>query len=156
MKYIKTLLLTLLLMLAVTFANAADLVENSITDYLGFSVHNLTLTMDSGGATAEAMSYAINGTIIAVDTNPGTTAPTDNYDMTITNTDGVDIMGGALANRDTANSERAYPLASAVVVEPPNTGILTINIASGSNTATDPTVVLKIYTTDEKKGTLSW
>lgn len=42
-------------------------------------------------------------------TNPGSTAPTDNYDITITDEDGIDIMGGSLTNRDEANSEAVAP-----------------------------------------------
>lgn len=44
-----------------------------------------------------------------VETNPGSTAPTDDYDLAIYNEMGIDVMGGALNNRDTANSERAEP-----------------------------------------------
>lgn len=137
-------------------ANAASLVENGTTDYQGFSIHDLTLTMNSGGATAQAMSYAINGMIIAVETDPGTTAPTDNYDITITDSKTCDIMGGALANRDTANTERAYALSGSVVVAAPTTGILTIRVTSGSNQVKNATVRLYIYTKDEKKGKLLW
>lgn len=42
-------------------------------------------------------------------TDPGSTAPTDNYDITIEDEYGVDIMGGSLLNRNTANSEQAIP-----------------------------------------------
>jgi hypothetical protein len=41
-------------------------------------------------------------------TNPGATAPTDNYDIVVNDADGVDVAAGVLANRDTANSEQAY------------------------------------------------
>jgi len=53
-------------------------------------------------------------------TNPGSTAPTDNYDIVITNSDGnttgttttglPDIMGSQCLNRDTANTETCYPV----------------------------------------------
>ncbi len=47
------------------------------------------------------------GLLVKVVTNPGSPAPTDNYDIYLydgTVTD-VDVLGGALANRDTSNSE---------------------------------------------------
>ena len=44
-------------------------------------------------------------------TNPGATAPTDNYDIVVNDADSVDVAAGVLANRDTANSEQAYPAA---------------------------------------------
>ena len=49
------------------------------------------------------------GCIAKVVTNPGSTAPTDNYDITLTDADGVDLMGGELADRDTSTSEVAVP-----------------------------------------------
>ena len=49
------------------------------------------------------------GFIYKVDTNPGATAPTDQYDITLTNADGVDVMAGALANRATATTEQVIP-----------------------------------------------
>ncbi len=43
--------------------------------------------------------------LYSAETNPGSMAPTDNYDIVINDADSVDISGGLLANRDTANSE---------------------------------------------------
>lgn len=54
---------------------------------------------------------AINlfGFLLKVVTDPGAAAPTDDYDITLMQ-DGVDMAGGILANRDTANTEIAYGL----------------------------------------------
>ena len=52
-----------------------------------------------------------DGWIIAIDTNPGGTAPDDNYDVYLKNSDGIDILMGSLENRDTINSERVEGLA---------------------------------------------
>lgn len=60
--------------------------------------------VDSSGRPA---GVHIDGTIIGVITNPGSTAPTDNYDLTLVDQDGLDRLGGVGANRDTANSEWA-------------------------------------------------
>jgi hypothetical protein len=47
-------------------------------------------------------------------TKPATPAPTDNYDITlIGKTTGIDLLGGAGADRDTANAEQAMPVISA-------------------------------------------
>ena len=43
-------------------------------------------------------------------TDPGATAPTDNYDITIVDEYGSDIFGATLTNRDTTNTEEATPL----------------------------------------------
>jgi hypothetical protein len=84
---------------------------------------SLLWAADSTGAVASKITATyFRGFIHAVLTNPDTTlvpadadstgqAPTDDYDITLTNTDGVEIMGGALGDRDTSNSERAIPVA---------------------------------------------
>ena len=43
-------------------------------------------------------------------TDPGATAPTDNYDITVTDSYGVDLVAGMLADRDTATSEQIFPV----------------------------------------------
>jgi len=158
--FVFLLIAALLCCLAPAPAAAADLDYNGVTDYTGFSVHEFVLTMDSGGATAQEWSKGLKGIVIAVDTDPGTTAPTDNYDMTIKDSYGVDIMGGALANRDTANSERAWPLfndgTDKHVVHAPVAGALTFGVDAASNLVGNATVTIRVYTIGEKKGTLSW
>ena len=52
--------------------------------------------------------------VLAVTDPDGDTAPTDNYDITVEDEYGCDIFGGALENRDTANSEQAVPKVSSV------------------------------------------
>lgn len=66
-----------------------------------------TVAISSADATGN--SGPVNGTILRVTTNPGGTAPTDNYDVTLTDEDGVDVLAGRGADRDTANSETFTP-----------------------------------------------
>lgn len=62
-----------------------------------------------------ATSLPIDGEILRVVTDPdGTDAPTDNYDIALNDEDGFDILGGGLANRDTANTEAVVPSARVV------------------------------------------
>lgn len=50
------------------------------------------------------------GYIAKVVTDPGGTAPTDDYDITLTDdTTGADLLGGEGADRDTANTEEVVP-----------------------------------------------
>lgn len=51
-----------------------------------------------------------HGTLLRVVINPASDAPTDNYDLTITDEDGADILQALGANRDTANTEQLVPL----------------------------------------------
>ena len=59
---------------------------------------------DVAPATASAASY--NGKILACITSPSTSAqPDDNYDITITDSNGWDVLSGAGGNRDEATTE---------------------------------------------------
>ena len=78
---------------------------------------------DGSGALATAFGYY--GEVLALYTDPGATAPTDNYDITVTDEEGYDVMQGAGANRDTANNETAVPTAKSVAF-----GKLTLNLAN--------------------------
>lgn len=53
-------------------------------------------------------STPVTGSVCMATTNPAG-SPTDNYDIVINDSDGIDIFGGELANRDTTNSEQAVP-----------------------------------------------
>ena len=53
-----------------------------------------------------ATSGSYDGRILAVITNPSTSAqPDDNYDITITDKNGFDLLNGSGANRDETNTE---------------------------------------------------
>lgn len=67
------------------------------------------LSDDASGAVS-GTTAKITGTLIKGVTNPGATAPTDNYDIAITDEEGADVLAGViaastLANRDTTNTE---------------------------------------------------
>ncbi len=72
-------------------------------------VVTLTCTGDAadGSFPATDLTTKISGKIIAIETNPGATAPTDNYDVALDDADGHDVLEAAGANRDTANTEKA-------------------------------------------------
>jgi hypothetical protein len=55
--------------------------------------------------------------LVQAETNPGTTAPTDNYDITLVSTGGIDIGCAKLMNRDETNTERVS-VSSATLVYP--------------------------------------
>lgn len=74
----------------------------------------ITCTADVAAATYPATTLASlglspEGTLLALVTNPGATAPTDNYDITLIDGDGLDRLFGYGLNRDTANSELVRP-----------------------------------------------
>lgn len=62
---------------------------------------------DTDGSWLPFVMPEFDGRILSLTTDPGATAPTDNWDIALNNADGFDVLGGAGANRDTANTERA-------------------------------------------------
>ena len=76
-------------------------------------------------------------------TKPGTTGPTDNSDMTITDVYGIDILGGAGANivdNTAANRVFINPDTAASII----TGNWTLNITNNSVDSAVTTVVLEL------------
>lgn len=90
---------------------------------------------DAGTATG---TFEVDGEILKVVTNPGATAPTDDYDITLVDDDGHDVAEGTLGNRDTANTEVVYPFkeltltdtANAVIYPLAHSGTLTFTLAN--------------------------
>lgn len=100
---------------------------------------------DASAGNVVITTRKIVGELIKLVTDPGATAPTDNYDVVITDEEGVDVLAacvttGRAADRDTANSEQVYffvenldasPLASSV--HPVVCDALTITISNAGN-----------------------
>ena len=95
------------------------------------TVYKLVIPWTSGADSlfTRTLLTPIQGQILQAITIPDTVGIADNYDIAITDEDGTDIFGGALANRDSANTETAIPLAGSLAN--PNswvTGDLTVTI----------------------------
>lgn len=115
-----------------------DVIKKVIVDWLS----------DDAAGTVSGTTKKIVGTLIKGVTDPGSTAPTDNYDIVLTDEEGVDILGDCVAlsqliNRDTANSEQVYFFllnrdASALTTSafPVVCDKITISIASAGNAKT--------------------
>jgi len=116
-------------------AGTVTVLERSIVH-----IHKIkwTWTSSAGGAADLITPGVYAGRVIALVTDPGTTAPDDNYDITITDAEGYDVMQGAGANRDTANTETAVPTATSVAFGP-----LTLNV-SNAGAAKDGVAILYV------------
>lgn len=94
---------------------------------------------DAANGSVPALSIPLNGWCIKVVTNPGSTAPIDNYDIALGDPDdsGLDALGGLLANRDTANSEQVYTTVSGSAVPILLAGTYSLTVSNNSvNSAT--------------------
>lgn len=83
----------------------------------------------NGSFTQCALGYAINGVLAWVETDPGSPAPTNEYDITLT-----DDLGLALTVSDCSNSTSAIkrPTASGTAQAVPVWGGLKLDIANNS------------------------
>lgn len=67
---------------------------------------------DDAAGTASGTTEHISGVLLKGVTDPsGTAAPSDDYDIVITDPEGVDVLGASaddLVDRDTANTECVY------------------------------------------------
>jgi len=111
-----SVLCALLCLFNLSLAQAAGTVTITSVKYWVGGGQNRTIitlswTADAADATVpsttiDAALYVIKGWYLySAETNPGATAPTDNYDIVLNDTDDLDIAGGLLQNRDTANTE---------------------------------------------------
>jgi len=146
-KFFISVIATVIVLLA---AASPGLAAESVTQ----TWTNCTATVDclalawqadpNGALTATASNRSIDGYVIQVVTNPGATAPTDNYDIALNNSDGADVCGGALADRDTATSEIALPKPDGTnYVEAWVSGILTLAVTGNSEDSATGTI--KVY-----------
>lgn len=99
-------------------------IDSQYITWLDENARTLRLTVDwtssGGGAVSEAISAANMDIILGKNlahfiTDPGSPAPTDNYDLTLLDNYGVDVLGGEGANRDTINPEQGVPALNASV-----------------------------------------
>lgn len=89
-------------------ANAGTVTVTRAEQYGGGRSIIFTWTSSSGSA-CELDGVPIYGTLCRLVTNPGTSAPTDDYGITIVDSvDAVDALQGKGANRDTANTEEVF------------------------------------------------
>jgi hypothetical protein len=87
-----------------------------------------TWTSAAAGTASLVTSRGYYGRVLALVTDPGATAPAADYDITVTDAEGYDVMQGTGANRHTTNTETAVP-----TTDSPAFGPLTINISNAGD-----------------------
>ena len=84
----------------------------------------------------------VTGWILLVETDPGSTAPTGDYDIDLDNANGRDIMGGALDDRSATLTEAVMPLLNGNYTVVYHEGPLTIQVTTAG---TSKTIEILIY-----------
>ena len=84
----------------------------------------------STGAATGTSDFAVRGIPVRFTTVPGAAAPTDNYDLTLTDDLSVDILNGKGTDRDTANTESVVQSDGLI---PVFTETLTFTVANAGN-----------------------
>lgn len=90
---------------------------------------------DDSAGTASATTEILSGVARKLVTDPGATAPTDDYDLVVNDDKGIDVLGGVGADRDTANTEVAYPVGG-TYFQPVFNSKLTFSISAAGNSKT--------------------
>lgn len=108
----------------------------------------VTWTADVAAATVPATALpSFEGRLLALITDPGATAPTDNYDITLVSGIGDDRLQGVGANRDTSNTESAPIVYSGSTVHPWVDGDEVMTFTLSGNAVNSATGVAVLYYT---------
>ena len=128
------------------FASAASTVTITRSSRVTDSMHVFTISITAdtdGSVTSTATPFEINGDVVLAITNPGATAPQADYDITLTDSDGADVMGGTMVDRSASASERAYPDAGDSNIKAFVEGPLTVNVSN--NNVNGALIVITVY-----------
>jgi hypothetical protein len=88
---------------------------------------------------------AFEGRLVQLITNPGATAPTDNYDITLVDVDGADRLQGVGMNRDTANTEQAAVVFSGTALHPVVDAGETLTLTIAGNAVNSATTRIVLF-----------
>lgn len=143
-KKMKKIFITFLLLLIASSANAADTVSLGNPVELSEECVKYTITWtDDGGDGIAATDIVFSSKyfgfyIYSATTNPGATAPTDDYDIVIRKkTNEADVFQTALNDRDTASTEITWPASGYDVLDDVLQLIITNNSQAGATGTID-------------------
>lgn len=107
----------------------------------------LEWTSSSAGTVAIATSDRVWGSIHRIVIDPGSAAPTDNYDVTLTDEWGIDLLMGQGADLDTADTSSVIPLkqgtdgTNTAMVPITINDILTLNVSNAGSAKTGKVII---------------
>lgn len=98
----------------------------------------------SDGSVPATVLPAVEGRLLHVATRPGSTAPSDEYDLTVEDQYGHDVLEGVGADRSNSAAEKAAIVYAGTAVHPvvDESDTLTLKIANNSEAGANITVAL--------------
>lgn len=130
--------------MAGTTSKTESFVEQGFSQSVRTKKIVVSFTADSADGSVPDTTVALDGYLVKIVTNPGATAPTDNWDFVINDAGGVDVLGGAGANRDTTNTEQIYPTISGATVPVWCEGSHTLAISGNSVNSAVGTITIYV------------
>ena len=99
------------------------------TTYTSVKLVAFAWTSTAGGAASDVTANAFDGQVLMLATNPDNTSiPSDNYSVTITDSNGNDVLAGQGATRDQTNTEYVVSSLGAVAGSK-----LTLNVSAAGD-----------------------
>ncbi len=107
---------------------------------------NFAVVADAAnGSIPDTVLPAFQGLLLALHTNPGATAPTANYDITLVDGDGLDRLQGVGANRHTTSSEQVPVVYTSTSVNPPVSIDEALTLTFANNVVNSAVIVGNLY-----------
>lgn len=119
----------------VSKGNPGGKVQKIVCDWIGDATN---------GSVPATVIKTFAGVVLRVVTDPGTTAPTTLYDITLTDVNGLDVLNGNGADRSATVTEQCFPTVATVPVECPVVGALTLTITNNIVVSATGSVIVYI------------
>ena len=146
--------LVLILFILLSFASSGLAVDSVFDDYTtryldlpgDVDIWVLSWTASDGAAfTTATTRWAVDGYVFMVIVNPGTTAPTGAYDVTLLDSDGMDVMGGQLADLSATVTAQFVPAIGSVYGTRFVRGPLTMTLSGNSVNSANGEIIIYIW-----------
>jgi hypothetical protein len=113
------------------------------------NIRRVTLTCTADGADGSfpstALTTPIEGRLLKLVTNPGATAPQDNYDIVLNDQHGFDVLQGVGANRHTTTTQEAVIVYSGTGTHPCVDESDTLTLVVTGNNVNSAITVVDVY-----------
>jgi hypothetical protein len=106
-----------------------------------------TCTADASDGSFDDVTVAtiFEGRLLDLETNPGATAPTDNYDITIEDDGGHDVLEGVGGNRHTTTTQKVPVVYNGTGTHPTVDDSDTLTLKIANNSVNSAITVITLY-----------